>query len=75
MDKSYNDKTDRLLDAIRKCGPGWVSRSQIAAQLGKGRLTGPEAMVLSSLVAMGVLEAERHEINGPIPTRWEYRLR
>lgn len=68
-------QAEKLLTALRQCGPGWHSRAAIAEQIGKRRLSGYEAAVLDSLVEQGKIEAERHHIDAPIPLRWEYRIR
>jgi len=73
--KTISAKTAEMLDVIRRCGPGWHSRSEIAAQLGKNRLNAAEATILETLVESGQVEAEQHEIETNIPLRWEYRLK
>jgi hypothetical protein len=73
--KSVSEKRAVILEAIRRCGAGWHSRAEIAAQLGKRRLNPTEATLLETLVESGEVEAERHEIDAPIPIRWEYRIK
>lgn len=75
MTKTRSAQPAQLLEAIRALGPGWVTRSQIAAHIGKPKLSPIEVTRLETLIQMGVIEAERHEIEGPIPLRWEYRIK
>lgn len=74
--KTVSSKAAELLDALRQCGPGWHSRAELAAQLGKNRLNASEVTVLETLVDRGQVEAEQHETEeGNIPQRWEYRAK
>jgi hypothetical protein len=72
---STGQQAERLFQALKKLGPGWHSRAEIAARIGKPRITGLDASALDLLVETGQVEAERHEINAPIQQRWEYRVK
>ena len=75
MRKSLEEQSGKILTAIKALGPGWHSRAEISAQLGKKRLFAADATLLSYLVETGKVEAEQHEIEANIPIRWEYRIK
>jgi hypothetical protein len=74
-DTSLARHADKLHSALVALGPGWHGRADIARQLGRPRLVSYDTQALEWLVATGRIEAERHEIEGPIPQRWEYRVK
>ncbi len=71
----FEHRSEKILKAIKTCGPGWHSRVAIAAQLGKHRLTDADVLILDYLVKEGLIVAEQHAINSNIPIRWEYSNR
>jgi hypothetical protein len=73
--KSISEKRADVLDALKRCGAGWHGRAEIAAQLGRNKLNPTDVALLETLVELGQVEAERHEIDAPIPIRWEYRVK
>lgn len=66
---------EKLYKALSELGDGWHSRADIARQLNRPRLTTYDGAALDLLVTSARIEAERHEIEGPIRERWEYRLK
>jgi hypothetical protein len=70
-----DQKATKMLEALERCGSGWHSRAEIAEALNKQRLTDADVLALDYLIKEGLIEAERHEIDAPIPVRWEYRIK
>jgi hypothetical protein len=70
-----DEKSEIILKAIRDLGAGWHGRAEIAKALDKKRLYTEDVLVLDHLVEKGLLEIQRQDIEGPIPVRWEYRLK
>jgi len=66
---------EKLFEALKACGSGWHSRGDIARQMGKNRMSSYDAAALEILLATARIEAERHTIEGPIPLRWEYKIK
>ncbi|MEP7284326.1 MAG: hypothetical protein ABI947_01000 [Chloroflexota bacterium] len=68
------ERAEMLYQTLLALGVGWHGRAEIAAQLGKRQLSSYDGAALEVLIQEGRVEAERHEIDSPIPVRWEYRI-
>lgn len=63
----------RVMDVLKANRGVWMTRSQIAAAIGKDRLNPGETASLDMLAAQGKIEAQRVKDPTPIGYRWEYR--
>lgn len=61
----------KLLHALREYENLWLSRSEIAENIGKNRLTPYDIQLLESFADLGIGEARKVEIKGTI--HWQYR--
>lgn len=65
----------RVLDVLNAHRGVWMTRSQIAAAIGKDRLNPGETASLDMLAAQGQIEARRVNDPTPIGYRWEYKAK
>lgn len=65
-----------LVEAMRGLGPGWHSRVEIAAYMGKNKLNPGELMVLDEMAVRGEI-FERQLGPGPRESvfQWTYRIK
>ena len=61
----------KLLAALREYENLWLSRTEIAENIGKTRLTPYDIQLLESFADIGIGEARKVEIKGTI--HWQYR--
>lgn len=61
----------KLLNALREYENLWLSRTEIAENIGKNRLTPYDIQLLESFADVGLGEARKVEIKGTI--HWQYR--
>lgn len=61
----------KLLSALREYENLWLSRTEIAENIGKNRLTPYDIQLLESFADMGIGQARKVEIKGTI--HWQYR--
>lgn len=61
----------KLLAALREYENLWLSRTEIADNIGKNRLTPYDIQLLESFVDIGIGQARKVEIKGTI--HWQYR--
>jgi hypothetical protein len=65
-----------LIDTLRGLGPGWHSRAELAAYLGKNRLNPAETATLDILAATGPLEREMRAVpERPHLNEYVYRIK
>lgn len=77
MEGTPLDQTAReMLAALVELGPGWYSRRDVAAYLGKNKLNPVEIVTLDMLASIGKLErALRPTPSRPHINQWQYRIR
>ncbi|MEP7286941.1 MAG: hypothetical protein ABI947_14385 [Chloroflexota bacterium] len=68
-------RANEIYAIIANLGQGWHTRSDIARLMGKPHLTPFDVAALEALAENGRVIAEQHEIDSPIPVRWEYKIK
>ncbi|MEP7287062.1 MAG: hypothetical protein ABI947_15005 [Chloroflexota bacterium] len=68
-------RANELYSLIADLGPGWHTRGDMARFMGKARLSPFDVAALEALAESGRVMAEQHEIDAPIPVRWEYKIK
>lgn len=65
----------RMLDAVRAQRGAWVTRQDIAAAIGKKRLTPWEIGLLQLFIDRGDIERQAFDTNAPSGKVWKYRAK
>jgi hypothetical protein len=69
-----DEKARRMLVALKALGPGWHSRTAIAAQIGKNRLNPVDMITLDMLAAAGKIDrAMLPKPDMPQVNQWVYQ--
>ncbi len=67
------DRSQRLLRAVRSHPGQWLKRVEIAHLLGNKALSSGDVVLLQRLADEGYIEARRVPTTAPSGSRWEYR--
>jgi hypothetical protein len=70
-----DEKARRMLSALEALGPGWHSRAELAAHLGKTKLNPVDIIALDTLAALGRIDRRMQPMPGrPQVNQTEYRI-
>jgi hypothetical protein len=71
-----DDKASYLLEALNALGPGWHSRAELSAHLGKVKLSVAETIALDMLASISKIDRAMHAMpDKPQVNQYVYRIK